>query len=811
MQKGDKMDIIYKRPAVAFCIFLLLGTIIAYLSNSIFVILSFSFLLICCVFTFRGFREKGLFVPIGMLVFFLVGALHFIYTDRVQLNAFDSFDGQFVTIKGYATSEPQIKGEKASFILKVEGIKRGNSNDFEKVKGKMLLTTLKKEEESLLHYGNELICSGTLYQPKGVRNPGGFDYRRYLAGKGVGATMFSYPYAIKAGEAVRGNFAVRLGINLQKRIVNVIEKSLPQQQAGLLNGILIGYREGLSEEVQEAFSSAGLTHIMAVSGANISFILLPAAFLLKKLKVRKRIANIALIFLILLFMLITGFEPSVLRASVMACILLIAGILYREPDVYAAIAVSCIILLSVSPCMLFDVGFQLSYGATVSIVMLYKNVKAWFENICIKGKRISLPKWAKESLAATISAQLGVLPLTVLYFNKLSLISVFSNLMAVPMLELITILGMIMAVAGQFSLFISRLIGYINSVFLSGVLYITRLTSGIPYASVRTVTPSVIFVVIYYIFVWYVLWYKPAKKTALIPVKLKPKHAAVILSVAAILLLPGFIKPRELKITFLDVGQGDSAFIKTCSGKTVLIDGGGSQNPGQASGIGEKVLIPFLLDSGVMRLDAVIASHSHSDHTEGLLEVLEHLKVKRLIVPYLSDETCFEELLSVARAKGVPVSRCYEGEIIRLDDKTYMEVLNPPVDGPCDEDSLNNTSLVLRLCYGKTQVLFTGDAEIEAEKRLVDGGRDLSSDVIKIAHHGSPTSTGEEFLDGVDPKTAIISVGRNNFGHPSDEVLDLLEEKDIECLRTDRSGAIILKSNGKRIKIKPTVPESEKD
>lgn len=799
MQKGARMDIIFKRPAVAFCIIMLLGIYTAYQSNSLFVIMSLAFLFICCFFTINKLRDKGLFVPIGMLAFFLFGALHFLFIEHVQLKAFSAYEGNYVAVKGYIASEPEIKGEKVSYILNADSIRGGYSGDFVRTKGKILLTTLYKEDSSLLHYGNELVCEGTLYQPRGVRNPGGFDYRRYLAQKGVGATIFSYPYAIEPKDTLKGNFAVSLGIKLRKRIVYVIESSLPKQQAGLLNGMLIGYRKGLSKEVQDAFSNAGLTHIMAVSGANISFIILPLAFLLKKLKVRKRASNIALIFIILLFVLITGFEPSVLRAAVMACILLVAAILYREPDVYAAIAVSCIVLLSINPCLLFNIGFQLSYVATISIVMLYKNIKVIFT-------RPPIPKWVSETLAATISAQLGVLPITIVCFNKLSLISIISNLLAVPMLEFITILGMIMAIVGQFSLFLSRIIGYINSIFLGMVLYITKFSSELPYASVRTVTPSIIFVVMYYAFIWFVLWYKPTKK-----ITLKPKHGVIAVSILAVILLFGSFHPQELQVIFLDVGQGDSAFIRTYSGKTILIDGGGSNNSKQVSNIGENVLLPFLLDSGVMKLDAVIASHSHSDHIEGLFDVLEHMKVKRLIIPHLSDESCFKELLEAAEANEVPVSRCYEDDVIKLDDKTYMEVLNPPINWPCDEDSLNNTSLVLRLCYAQTSVLFTGDAEGQVEERLVGRDRSLTSDIIKIGHHGSPSSTGEAFLKSVDPKTAIISVGSNSFGHPADTVLDLLEQSDIDCLRTDESGAIIMRSNGKRIKIKRTVAGKRED
>jgi competence protein ComEC len=181
------------------------------------------------------------------------------------------------------------------------------------------------------------------------------------------------------------------------------------------------------------------------------------------------------------------------------------------------------------------------------------------------------------------------------------------------------------------------------------------------------------------------------------------------------------------------------------------------------------------------------------------------MKVERLILPSLSDESGFEDLLQAADAKNVPVSRCWEGEIIRLDDRTCLQVLNPELNCSVNDDSLNNTSLVLRLCYGQTEVLFTGDAEKEVEDELVSNASLLSSDVIKISHHGSSSSTIKAFLEKVNPQAAIISVGKNNFGHPSPIVVDLLKQSNVNCFRTDECGAVVLKSDGRTIKIKRTV------
>lgn len=794
------MGIIFKRPVVSFCILLITGLITAFVSRSLVVVICFLVLLSVIFFTSGIMNKRSIVVPIVMLVFYLLGSVEFLAAEAVRKASFAGYDDEYVVVNGFIASAPEIKGEKVSFIVQARSIKKAGESEAVSTRGKLLVSTPIDDRHGLLDYGREIMFEGRLTEPGGARNPGGFDYDLYLAQKGAGASVFVYPYDLEPGEGVKGNFLIKAGLFIRSRIVYVIENSLPRQQAGLLNGMLIGYREGLSDEVREAFSDAGLMHIMAVSGANVAFLVMPLSILLKILRIRKKAANLLIIAFLNLFVCVTGFEPSVLRAVFMACVLLVSALIYSEPDVYSAIAVSCIIMLIISPYMIFNIGFQLSYGATLGIVMLNGNISRLIT-------AIRIPKKAAGVIAATISAQLGVFPITLIHFNKISLIALIPNILAAPLLEITTILGAVMAILGQFSLWLSTLIGYLNNIFLSALLYITKWSSSVPYASVRTVTPSLAVTVFYYLIIWYFLWYAPVKG-----IRIRLKHTAAALAVAAVLAAVCFIRPGILNVTFLDVGQGDSIFIRTYSGKTVLIDGGGSSNPVSISRTGELTVVPFLLDSGVGSLDAVIATHPHSDHIQGLMDVIGMIRVKRLIIPSIEDLSHFGELLAAAEARGVPVSICSRGDIIMLDDRTSMYVLNPEASCSVNEEELNNVSLVLKLFYGEISVLFTGDAEKEVEQKLItdeEGSPDelIRADVIKIGHHGSDTSTGEVFIEAVEPDAAVISCGRNNFGHPSKTVLRLLEQKGIQIFRTDQCGAVVLESNGKRIKIKRTINE----
>lgn len=797
-----------KRPLVFFCVSLIAGIVAAYTGGSLLFVLALPTFLAVVYFTFLKkllfFRKvpepqpeshKGLassratgLVLIGMLLFYTVGACEYLILNRQYTHRFEAYHGKQVTIRGVVTDQPQIKDAIVSYILRVDEIE---GDGRKQTGGKILLNVLKKDDASLFEYGSRLKISGELTLPEGSRNPGGFNYRRYLSQQGISAMVFAQHWNIRLEKRQEGFSAIQLGFAIRQSIMRVLNASLPRQQAGLMNGMLIGIREGLSKQVQQVFSDSGLSHIVAASGANVVFIITPFLFILRRLRIPERIAKSAAIAVVLLYVLVTGFEPSIVRAAIMAITVLVGQILWREADTINSLSFAAILMLLYNPLMLFALGFQLSFGATLSLVLFSKNIRKYLSFRW-------LPGGVADVAAATLAAQAGVLPITVLSFNNISVISLLSNLLVAPLTGIVTILGAVMALVGQVSVLLSEWIGYANCTLLSAILYISKVTSELPYAVIKVVTPGIVLVGLYYAVLGYIFWYRP---------KYGKKKDAFGFLVAVVLmvmvLIPSLWPSRELTAVFLDVGQGDACFIKTYSGKTVLIDGGGDGGEGRrSSGVGERVVIPFLLDAGVSKIDLVIASHGHEDHIGGLLPVLEHMKVGCLVYPAHAPKEDFEELFKVAEEKGTQIVGLEGGQNIKLDGKTSFKVLSPLSKHGTDKTSLNNTSIVLKLLYADTEVLFTGDAEKELEELLLYNDADLEADVLKVAHHGSNTSSTAEFLQKVSSKAAVISVGKNYFGHPSPDVLERLESQGVQLFRTDESGAVTMTSDGSTIRFR---------
>jgi len=358
-----------------------------------------------------------------------------------------------------------------------------------------------------------------------------------------------------------------------------------------------------------------------------------------------------------------------------------------------------------------------------------------------------------------------------------------------------------MAVVGQVSIILSQIVGYFNCILLTLVLLAAKITSSAAFATVRVVTPSILLVLMYYLLTWFFLWYRPIAR-----IKIKFSYIAAFASILIMVVCVQALYPRGLEVVFIDVGEGDSTFIRTSGGKNILIDGGGYNSKIKPeTNPGDTVVIPFLLDYGVTKLDLVIATHGHDDHIQGLIPVLKEFKVSRLVMPEYSSDVEFKELIGISDTRRISVSMLQRGDTIKVDNRTYFDIFSPGKGITDNKPSLNNSSLVLKLHYKDISILFTGDIEKEVEDLLTGNNTELAADVLKVAHHGSSTSTGSKFLDNVHPEAAIVSVGKNSFGHPSSDVIERLESCGAYVLRTDESGAVIMKSWGNRIKFKKTV------
>lgn len=771
-----------KRPLLTITLFYAGGIAAASASGSML------FAICCAVFAVvlfyslkRKFPERIKWIFIA-LCFFAAGAVQFsVYTENIEAK-YRNMEGEWVTVTGYIDSEPEIRESSISYTIYVLNI--ASDTDSVHKNGRILLTAASKQKGYIYDYGRKIIFSGKLELPKGQRNPGGFNYKKYMTGKGLSALVYSREGNIKAAEGSYGGVLKRFGLSIRQQIIKNVNKSVPgSEHAGLLNGMIIGSMEGFSEELKDIFSNAGLSHLTAVSGANIAYLMAPLVFLFKRLGMARRFYSILIIIVLGLFTLVTGFEPSVLRAVIMADIILLGNIALRNTDIITSISASAFLLMLADPCILFNIGFQLSFAATVSIVLFYGSIKRFISFRYLPQSLCSL-------ISITVAAQIGVIPVTLCYFNRLSLISLFTNLAAVPAAGFVTVMGLLTAIVCPLSPFLAKVAGCITYLPLSLILETAKLSDKIPFASIQVPTPGIIQVISYYLSIWFFLWYKPQKKLVLSLKQL------VLPSICVLSVTFSYISIQSgIEAVFLDVGQGDSCFVRTAAGRNILIDGG-SSGDGKSGDQGESVVIPFLLDKGVHKLDMVIATHGHDDHIGGLKSVLDAYNADYLLLPDNSDPAEFEELKRISETKGIKLHLCSAGEKIELDKNTYLIVLWTAKDYKSGAPSLNNGSLVLKLVYHDFDILFTGDIEKDAEIQLVETRRNLAADFLKVPHHGSSTSSIQEFIDAVNPKAAVISVGRNNFGHPSMETVDRLEENGIKVYRTDENGAVRLISKG---------------
>ncbi len=640
-----------------------------------------------------------------------------------------------------------------------------------------------------IHAGEHLRIKGDwrLYGP--ARNPGEPDWSKVMARRGINGSLWSQQETVTSLGQGEVSWWQRSAWSLRQKAIAVYERYLPAPYDALLAGLTLGADDRIPEEMVEDFQSAGVLHLLAVSGGNVAFVVGAILFVLRRVPIPIWLENLLLLAAIIMFALVTGAEASVVRACFMAGLLILARWLLRSPEFISVIALSALAMLIIDPYACYAAGFQLSYAAVIGLAL-------WTQSFA--ARMGSLPNWIKTPLAATLAAQLGVLPLSIYYFNQVSLIAPVANLVIVALAVPVNFLAAALVLCSSLLVPVAWMIGQWTTWLLVLMTKTVAVAAKVPLATLTIPSIGVAGAGALYLWLFW-LSTRPYWLTS------RQRLAASLTIAWGLVIWWWHPWPYQWQITVLDVGQGDAIFMCMPNGRTVLVDGGGRRSPLPET-VGGGVVVPFLRRQGVQWLDLMVVSHPHEDHYRGLLAVTDAMPVKMAVVGPSHDsydENYQRWIGSLIKSRVVTAAA---GDQIIVDPRISMEVMAPAqaINDSVSEAAVNNQSLVLRLRYGATSLLLTGDLEDDGERRLTDDqlGWDEQT-VLKVGHHGSRSSTGDQLLSVVCPDLAVISVGEgNSFGHPSAETLTRLESAGSRVLRTDRHGAVTFVSDGTGWRVK---------
>ena len=648
-------------------------------------------------------------------------------------------------------------------------------------------------------YGDRVRVTGFLRTPPRFE---GFDYRAYLARQGVYSIVQRPRVERLAGQG--GSPLRRTLYRLRRALHRTVGRLLPEPTAALLSGILLGIESGIPRALYEAFNATATSHIIVISGFNITIIagLLSAG--LSRLLGARRAAPLVLAG-IALYVLLVGADAAVTRAGIMGGLSVVALQLGRRTTAIISLAASALLMTALNPLTLWDVGFQLSAMATLGLIVFAPPLQARAEALLRRGDGLGLDRigpFLNDGLILTAAAQITTTPLVVYYFGRLSLVSLITNLLILPVQPYIMTWGglavLLATVPGLFPL--AQLMAYIPWLCLTYTIWIVEATARLPLAFLDVGRFHPLWLWLYYLGIGAVmlarghrerwrLWLAEATR------HLPDKTLALLLAAATLLVWTGAAQGPDglLHVFFLDVGQGDAILIRSPAGRQVLIDGGpsGVQLMWQ---LGRR--IPFW----DRRLDLVVLTHPDRDHMNGLIPLLARYRVDLVLdSPLSASAPEAQPWLTQLNQQGIRREIAQRGQRIHLGDGVWLDVLHPgttPLTGTGADD--NNNSIVIRLGYGRICFLLTGDIERAAEFALLRSGAGVRCPVLKVSHHGSGGTTSAAFVRAVAPQLAVIQVGAGNrYGHPDPEVLRRLSPALI--YRTDQRGTIEVTSDGARL------------
>lgn len=695
----------------------------------------------------------------------------------------DSIAVQVETAKGDGEGSQKL-------IVSNVRIKRGN---WIACQGKVLLKI--KDSQRRYFYGDELRFFTTLRLPMGRRNPGEFDYKQYLANHHIFAIGYLKEKDLIISTKPPPVYSLRRTANIVKyRVQDLIATSVKGEQGAILKALLVGIRSEINDDTEQAFIDSGVIHVLAVSGLHVGYVTLVFWIILGFLRLPLKPKVVLTILALSAYVLVVDIKPSVLRAVIMASMILFAKGWEKQVNVYNSLAAAALIQTLIDPLQLFDMGFQLSFIAVFSIVYIYRRFDVILPD---KLRPISVSNKIGRNIyqlfLVSLSALLGTLPVTIYYFHRIPLISVLSNILVIPLVGVIGGLGFAQIILGFCWSGFNIAYGEVETLLIQLLQSIIQLISKIPFAYIQVPQISLLTLILLYVLILALLNFdrQRVQKVTVIGL-LIAANIYIWLTIAG---------SSQMTITFLDVGQGDAAVVELPSKKTLLIDAG---DRNYKRDYGKLVVLPYLERRGIRKIDVLILSHPHNDHIGGAPYILRHLDVGQIWESDLiARSRVYREIHQLADSLKIPIITPAAGDIALLSDEIKLLFLHPSDRFLAqNQRNYNDASLVCKLRYNDVSVLFTGDAEKESEKYLCLWNDELKSTILKVPHHGSNTSSTLPYINLIEPEIAVISVGANNkFKHPSLSTIERYNQAGATLYRTDINRAVQIRTKGKIVKI----------
>jgi competence protein ComEC len=723
-------------------------------------------------------------------------------------------DTGYWRIHGVVVDPPVVRFGRIRAILDVDTLSR--EDNFQKVRGRIRMTVM---GDARLVQGDWVTLPAKIRSFRNFRNPGGFDYRRYMAFRGIHGSAWVRAEKLQTDGRRTLSPAARLVQGARHRLARLIDATSQDaypEETAVLKALVFGDRSGIDDRLRERFNRAGVGHLLAISGlhvgivATVVFACLHWLFsfsspLLWRGWGRQWAAVLTLI-PVWGYGMLAGMSPSTLRAGIMVTVFLAALILGRAQDTLNTLAVAALVILSLFPPALFSISFQLSFAAVMAIVYGFEKIGGTKDVARSQTTRVF--RRLVSFMLVSLLAIAGTTPVVLFHFNQTSIVGIVVNLLLVPLV------GFVVVPLGLVSAFISIFLepAAATGFWLSlKILHLAMLGldffSELKFAAVKTVTPSLLEITLYYLIGWALL---NLRKLTIAPWVLA---GALVISVG-----DGFYWSyqrfwhRDLKVTAIDVGQGGSTLMELPGGGVLLYDGGGFSD-NRLFDMGQRVVAPVLWRKKIATVDILILSHPNADHLNGLIYIARYFNVRELWSNGdINTTKGYEALMAVCEEKGIAVRTVDAGSAITPIGPVTLAVLNPSPgfhgqSDQTDQNYRNNGSLVVKATLGKTAFLLTGDIEALTESILVQRTcSELASTVIFAPHHGSRTSSSADFVAAVKPEVVVISAGAaNRFGFPHAEVTDRYRAAGARILLTGTHGAIAMRADGKSVHIKPFV------